>query len=188
MKRPASIAAGALMAALTLSASAEAGNLRRFIGACDGRLCPWFVADIAAPKGWREDIAYGQQQKMLVLLPEKAKLGPEDPLIYLRTTFNNDGRTLDQQAETSNRRWQQAAGQTAITRLPDIPRAAGKGVWQVFRYENPGKPRQAHELLAFGEHAEGEGQKFFHMVVITGATAETLDKARPAWLTMLNSL
>jgi hypothetical protein len=170
-------------------APAQAVDVKRFMETCEGnRLCPWFLAVTAPPAGWRIDEDFGRRNRMLALLPDKEKLGPRDPLIYVRTTFNGDDRSLDVQAANSNQRWREAAGKVEIERLPDIARKAGAGVWQVYRYRNFDRPRQAYELLAFGEHGDSGGQKFFYMVALSGAQRDIIDAAETAWREVLDNL
>lgn len=170
-------------------APALAADVKRYMEPCEGsRLCPWFLADVAPPAGWVSDENFGRANKLLALFPKKENLGPADPLIYVRTTYNNDNRSLDMQATNSNNRWKQAAGKVDVERLPDVARSGDKGVWQVYRYRNYDRPRQAHELLAFGEHIETSGQKFFYMVALSGAQRDIVDKAEHVWREVLGNL
>ncbi len=184
----------ALFLALALGAHAAAGpvaaaDVKRFIEPCgSGKLCPWFQADIPAPAGFRVDPDFSRGNRLLAFFPDRAKLGPDDPLIYIRTSYNDDNRNLDTQASTSNARWKEMVKDAKVERLADIERADGKGKWQIFRYTNPSRPRQAHEMLAFGEHVEASGQKFFYMVTISAANETAVNAALPAWKGILGKL
>ncbi|HRE22063.1 MAG TPA: hypothetical protein PKW21_13705 [Rhabdaerophilum sp.] len=184
----------ALFLALAVSAqavggSASAADVKRFIEPCgSGKLCPWYQADIAAPASFRVDPDFSRGNRLLAFFPDRAKLGPDDPLIYIRTSQNDDNRSLDTQVSTSNARWKEMVKDSKVERLADIERADGKGKWQVFRYTNPSRPRQAHEMLAFGEHVETSGQKFFYMVTISAANEKAVSGALPAWRDILGKL
>lgn len=172
-----------------LVTQALGANVKRFMESCPGnRLCPYFLADVAPPKGWKISEGFGRQNKVVAFFPNKAKLGPADPLIYVRTSFNGDGRTLEQQAENSNAHWRDMVKDAKIERLANIPRGEGKGHWHVYRYTNPSRKMQAHEMLAFGEHAEKGDQKFFYMVTISADNVEAVEKSIPAWKDILGRL
>jgi hypothetical protein len=182
------LAAPALAAPLAVT-SAAAGDVKRFMAPCgSGQLCPWFEADITAPAGFKRDGEFGQNNRIVAFFPDKAKLGPEDPLIYVRTSQNGDGRSLDIQASNSNAQWKTMVPDSKVERLADIPRAEGKQAWQVFRYRNPSRPRQAHEMLAFGTHTESNGQRFFYMVTLSAANEAALNKGMPGWRQVLGVL
>jgi len=171
------------------SGPASAADVKRFMEPCgSGKLCPWFQADVPAPAGFKVDPGFSRGNRLLAFFPDRAKLGPDDPLIYVRASYNDDNRSLDTQASTSNARWKEMVKDAKVERLPDVERTDGKGKWQVFRYANPSRPRQAHEMLAFGEHVETNGQKFFYMVTISAANEKAVTGALPAWKELLGKL
>lgn len=177
------------LSAPALLAQAQAGDVKRFMAPCgSGQLCPWFEADIAAPTGFKADPSFGKGNRIIAFFPDKAKLGADDPLIYIRTSPNSDGRSLDTQAGNSNAHWKTMVRDSKVERQPDIARADGKGAWQVYRYHNPSRPRQAHEMLAFGTHVDSNGDRFFYMVTLSGASEAALDKGLPGWRQVLGGL
>ena len=177
-----------VFAAQVFTTPAQAAEIKRFTEICQNKLCQWFLAHVPAPAGWTTNLNYSRANKMLTFLPAKRSIGPDDPLIYIRTSQNGGASTLDQFAETSNSRWRGMVQNAQIERLPDLERGAGKGAWRVYRYVNPGREDQAHELLAFGEHVKDGRSKFFHMVVLTASELSTVEKARPAFLNLVKRL
>jgi hypothetical protein len=174
--------AGALL--ITGPARAEVRNL---MAPCEGRLCPWFQAVVTPPAGWQENKAYGEESRMLILQPRKAKLRPSDPLIYVRASLIQDRRTLDEFIQVSQSRWRDSVPDTRIEKLPDIPRD-GRDPARLFRYANPSRPRQAHELIAFVDASETDGRRFVHMVVLTASNRKAVDDAEAALRAIVGGL
>ena len=68
-----------------LPASAEIG---KFMRPCEQKLCPFFRASLAIPKGWQEDQVATEKLNMQVLVPRGKIYDNAEAVIYATVTFN----------------------------------------------------------------------------------------------------
>src|SRR5262245_22945427 len=67
-------------------ASAE---IEKFLRPCEQKLCPFFRASLAIPKGWQEDQAATKKLNMQVLVPRGKIYDNAEAVIYATVTFNS---------------------------------------------------------------------------------------------------
>jgi hypothetical protein len=168
------------------SASAE---IQKLMQMCPGqKLCPWFKAVVAPPKGWVEDQEFGSAHFITVLLPDKAKVGAQDAMIYAQVSLHRDEQTLDENIAQNQGIWRQKEPRVKITPLPDAARGGERTPFKVFLYENPTHPKQAFEMMAFGSEKVPDGSHYIITVVDTAASRQAIDASREAYLAVLAGL
>ena len=182
---PALVAAAAF-ALLSAPASAE---IRKMMTACPGqKLCAWLRADIAPPKGWVEDKGDGESHFVTMLVPDKPELGAADPLIYVQTSLNTKAQTLDENIQANQDIWRKSEPNVKITALGTVARAGGKEPFKVFLYENPSRPQQAVEKIAFAFDRQANGELYTFIVVDTAASRKAIDDSNDAYQAVLAGL
>jgi len=183
---------GPLLVAITVTALASAGNsaeIQKLMQMCPGqKLCAWYRADVAPPKGWVEDKEFGGAHFITALLPDQPKLGPEAPLIYIQVGLHQDHQTLEENIAQNQGIWRKSEPKAKITPLPDAPRGGGKPPFKVFLYENPTHPKQAFELTAFAAEPQPDGSHYIITVVDTASNRKAIDASREAFLAVLGGL
>jgi hypothetical protein len=180
------IAAAAFASLSPMSASAE---IRKMAVICEGqKLCPWFQSSVVPPKGWVEDKAMGAQHFVTMLVPDKKQLGPEDPFIYVQTSYHRDQQTLDENVKMNQDIWRKSEPKVRITPLGTAARGAGKEPFQVFLYENPTHPQQAFEKMAFTSEKQPDGSHYIVTVVDTAGNRKAIDDSSAAFQAVLGGL
>lgn len=189
--RAASLLIGAVipLGAAMLAGPAQAVDLKRHAAPCQEHgTCAWYEAAITPPDGFHVHPEFGRAAKLVVFVPDELMPDMAAMLIHVRTVENPDGRTLEQFTEQSEALWRRRVPDTMIERLNDVPRAGDARPWQVMRFTNPSLPRQAHEIVAFGEQVEKSGERFLLMVTITSASEESVASGLPAWRDILDRM
>lgn len=151
-------------------------EVRNLTARCENQLCPWFQAVVATPKGWIVNKVIGERNRVLMFQPDRLKRDANDPLLYIMTSLQEDETSVDDFVRQSQSHWREAVSDAKIERLADVARP-GKPTAQLYRYENPSRPRQANELIAFLEGSESDGRRFIHMVVLTATNAKAIEDA-----------
>ena len=176
----------AAIAPLSAPASAE---IQKMMTACPGqKLCAWLHTELAPPKGWVEDKDDGESNFVTMLVPDKKELGAADPLIYVQASLHRDPQTLDENIQMSQDVWRKSEPKVKITALGTAPRAGGKDPFKVFLYENPTRPRQAFEKIAFAFDKQANGDVYTFIVVDTAASRKAIDESDEAYQAVLAGL
>lgn len=170
-----------LAAALAPSASAE---VKKVMLQCEGKLCPLFLPQLAAPAGWSADEKASEANKVSILLPAGEDFGSAEAVIYARATFSTEKQTIHERAEISNKQWLAADKSARIERLADVPRAKG-AAFEVYRYINPKNVQQRAEIVAFGEDADTDGNAYRLQIVLTTTGEGVLKKNQATFLSLL---
>jgi hypothetical protein len=149
--RPLASGLAAAAALASLASPLASAEIQKMMLVCQsGKLCPWFQARVAPPKGWVEDKDAGAKHFVEMFLPDKKDVGESDPLIYVQTSYHRDQQTLAENVKMNQDLWRKSEPKVRVTALPSVPRGAGKEPFQVFLYENPSHPEQAFEKMAYG--------------------------------------
>jgi hypothetical protein len=85
----------------------------------------------------------------------------------------------------SQERWRQAVVDTKISKMPPVARGNGKAAFEPFRYENPSRPQQPFEIVAFGIDSDRDGNDFILTVVMSGKDQKALEQAHDSYLELL---
>lgn len=172
----------AVLAAVASSAPARA-EVRKFVTICGRneqgvRLCPSFALMLTPPEGWVEDAAASKQNGVQMLVPRGQTFGSAETAIYVKVSYRTDkNQPLSDFVRTSQERWRKAVPDTTIAALPEQLRDNGKPAFLLFRYENPSRPQQAHEIVAFGLDADKDGNEYVLMIVATTGAKKFLERA-----------
>jgi hypothetical protein len=182
--------AAAVVAAVLLAANPAAAEIQKLMQPCpqQQKLCPWFKAVVAPPPSWTEDKEFGSSHFITALFPDKAELGPDEPLIYAQASLHRDRQTLEQNIAQNQGIWRQKEPRANITPLPDVARGAGKAPFKVFLYENPTHPQQAFETIAFTLEKEPDGSHYIITIVDTASNRKAIDASHDAFLAVLRQL
>ena len=185
--RAASLIVFALVAVgATTGASAE---VKKLMTVCPGqKLCAWFQSRVTPPKGWVEDKDAGAQNHVTILLPDKVEVDFNDPMIYVQTSYEPGPDTLDAIIAVNQARWRKEEPKGSITPAGTAPRASGAAPFKLFLYQNPDKPKQAFETIAYGFAIQPNGERYFLTVVDTAANKAAIDKSNDDFLAVLKGL
>jgi hypothetical protein len=173
--RPAFIALALLLA---LPASAE---VEKFMSIRSGQMQPYFRLKFTPPKGWVEDKEATKENGLPIYVPEGKDYGNAPALMYIQVTYNSDKRTLEKFIEVAHERWKEAVKDTKIDKLANEKRTNGMPDFQIYHFVNPSHPQQAYEMMAYGEDKDNDGNTFFLMIGLTGASQQALDAAEAAY-------
>jgi len=173
----------------SLAPSGASAEIKKLLEMCPGqKLCPWFQAAVTPPKGWVEDKAIGDANHLTMLTPDKPELGADDALIYVQTSYENGPETLDQIIARNQADWRKSDPKTSITPLGTVPHGASGEPYKVFLFQNPDRPKQAFEKIAYGFAKLPNGERYFLIVVDTAASKAIVDQADDAFLDVLKQL
>lgn len=183
---------GLLLAAFWLALSAplaRAANIERFLTMCENKqLCPWFLAVVKVPKGWRLLKEESKESKVQMLLP-KGEPNPEQPLIYIKARHDPDNQDVEDFATRSQKLWLEKLPDSTVERLADFEREA-KPKFLVYMYRNPSQPSQAFELTAFTRDSDSEHpeEHYVFQAVLTASSMQAVEEAKAAFFEVLQSL
>lgn len=191
MQRP--FRASLMAATVCLAQPVIAAELQGYVYKCPDRegMCYWHKASVSPPKGWREDEAWTQRYKALVMFPSGDK-SRSKPMMYVRAHHGDRELKIEDYIGTAQQRWKQRVPDSTIAAQPDVERA-GKPTLKVFLYKNPSIPEQAFELTAFMKDISNapntsQADMYFFQAVLVAPNAKELEKAKPAFYELLGRL
>ena len=182
-----------LLALVALSAlaapTAAQAEIKKMMLLRPGKLCPWFQATVTPPKGWVLDDAAGKAHLVTFLTPNKKDLSFSDPVIYVQTAYRPDAIAFDDivASDLAGLR-KESTARAKITPIGEVARAAGKPAFKVFLFENPDKPKQAVEKIAYGLEILPNGERYYLTIVDTAADRRAIDDSASAYLEVLAGL
>jgi hypothetical protein len=187
--RPRALGLAAAAAFAGLASPLSSAEIQKMMVLCQGgKLCPWFQARVAPPKGWIEDKDEGAKHFVAMFLPDKTDVGENDPMIYVQTSYHRDQQTLAENVKMNQDLWRKSEPKARITALAPAPRGAGKEPFQVFLYENPSRPEQAFEKMAYGLEPLPDGGHYILTVADTASTRKAIDDSSEAFQAILGGL
>lgn len=173
-----------------LPAGAFAAELNGFTEHCpeEKKICFWHKAVVKPPKGWVEDKDWSQRYKALVLF-DRGDQSADKPIMYVRAHAGDKELALDDYVREAQARWKEHLADSSIEPLPDLVRA-GQPPIKIYLYRNPSQPEQAFELTAFMKDVDAKhpGDTYFFQVVLASPSMDELDKAKPAFMDLINRL
>jgi len=172
------VAAIALPAFLAAPATAE---VKRFVRTCSEGMCPEFRSDYRPPAGWIEDKDASRQYHVSVYVPRGKNFRSADALVYVRVSHNSEKAKLPDWIRVSQERWKKSVADTTIEPLASVKRVSGKPDFVLYRYRNPSRPEQEHEMVAFGEDSDADGNAYVIMIALTAMKRKALDRAETAF-------
>lgn len=153
----------------------------------DGRATPYFRANIIPPAGWIVDATATSAHDMQIYVPNDMTFHTAPALMYVKVSYNSDGRDLGTFIRTSQERWRAAVPDTGIQEAVPQNRDSGAADYQIYRFRNPSHSQQGYELMAYGEDYDRDGNKFFVMVALTAKSQDALDRAEATYRTSLQT-
>lgn len=173
----------ACLASLGAASTSAGAEIKGVAQLCPGqKICAWFQANVALPKGWTQDVEASAQNHVTLLEPDKDDLGDEDALIYIQTSPENGPETLDEIIQSNLGTWRKSDPKATFV-SEDSVRARG---FKLYLFRNPDRPKQAYERIAYGFTKGSDGKRYFLTIVDTGASREIIDKADIAFRYVLN--
>lgn len=168
-------------------APAAAVEISWLLDNCEGgKLCPWWQVKLAPPQGWRVDEEFGKAHKTTALaLMDNAK---DDPVIYVASSLDRAKDTVDARVARSEEQWRKRFPDAKIERLEDVPRASGEAPFRIYRYRNPSHAKQSLEYLAWAEHTDAKGNRFFFLAGLTNGGEQVIERAKAAFYEVLKNL
>lgn len=149
----------------------------KFMRRCNGQLCPYFRLKFTPPNGWVQDEEATRENNMPIYVPKGMDFGSAPALIYIGVTYNRDKRPLEKFVEGELQSWLNEAKDSKIDKIAGEKRASGKADFLIYRFLNPSRPQQAHELMAYGEDTDNDGNSFFLSIGLTAAERKAIDAA-----------
>lgn len=172
----------ACLTLLLLTFAAPAGaEVEKFMRPSGGSLQPYFRMKFTPPAGWVQDDNATKENDLAIYVPEGEDYSSAPALIYIRVTYNSDQRSLARFIEVAHDRWKAAVKDSKIEKRPSEKRANGLPGFQIYHFANPSHPQQAFEMMAYGEDKDKDGNDFFLMIALTGASQKALDNAETAY-------
>jgi hypothetical protein len=155
-------------------ASAEVEKFMRF---SQGQMHPYYQLKFTPPKGWTEDKAATKQNGVPMYVPKGKSFGSAPALMYIKVSHNADKRDLEKFIEVAHGLWHDEVQDSKIVLAKSEKRDNGKPEFQVYHFENPSQKQQAYETMAYGEDQDKDGNSFFLMIALSGASQKALDGA-----------
>lgn len=179
----ASIACAFAIAA-PVSGTARA-EVQKSMQICEGKLCPFFTLVLTPPADWDLDKAASEENRVQMLIPRGTNFHDARAVIYIRISAKDKNQPLSDFIRVSQERWRQSVTDTKISKLPAVERGNGKAAFEPFRYENPSRPQQPFELVAFGTDTDKDGNDFVLTVVVSGKDQKAIEQAQASYLELL---
>lgn len=175
----------AMVAMLALGAAAHA-EVKKYMNITDGKMLPFFRLVTTPPKGWIVEEQASKKNGVEMFVPRGKNFGTADAVIYVMVDYKpKDSGDLSQYISDSHESWRKSVPDTKITEMPAVERANGKPAFRPYQYENPSRPQQAFEYVAFGEDGDKDGNTFNLKVVITGRDRKAIETASASYLSFL---
>ena len=172
--------------AITILASGSAtAEVQKSMLACNDKLCPSFSLVLTPPAAWDLDKAASEENRVQMLVPRGMNFHDARAVIYIRISAKDKNQPLSDFIRVSQERWRQAVADTKISKLPPVERGNGKAAFEPFRYENPSRPQQPVELVAFGTDTDKDGNDFILTVVMSGKDQKAIEQAQASYLELL---
>lgn len=153
---------------------------------CAGqKLSAWYKAVVPPPKHWTEDKEYGNAHFVTAYFPDKPSL---EALIYVQVSLHRNNQTLEQNIQQNQGIWRKSEPRVKITPLAPVSRGGKRAPFMVFLYENPTRPKQAFEMVAFTLEKRPDGSHFIVTVVEAASSRKAIDDSRDAYMTLLREL
>ena len=167
-----------------LPASAE---IEKFVQPCEQKLCPFFRASLAIPKGWQEDQAATKKLNMQVLVPRGKTYDNAEAVIYATVTFNPEKKPIADFIAEDHARWRKSTPDVKISPLPDVVRTSGGEPFRVHEFQAPSRRGQPFERVATTTDTDKDGNPFLVGVVLTAESRKGLLGAAQAYLSVLKA-
>ena len=164
------------------TANAEVQKLMQI---CSGKLCPSFTLVLTPPLDWDVDKAASEENRVQMLIPRGMNFHDARAIIYIRVATKDKEQPLSDFIRVSQERWRQSVADAKILKMPPVERGNGRAAFEPFRYENPSRPQQPFELVAFGTDTDNDGNDFILTIVMSGKDQKAIEQAQDSYLELL---
>jgi len=178
------VAALAVAAASLVCGAPARGEIQKLLIPCEGKICPFFRASVAAPDGWAEDKEATNYFKAVFMLPSGMSFDEAPAKIYAIAVVNREKKPIGVFLPDTIKDWKSRSKNVKITRLDDLPRS-GKPAFIRHQFEAPRLKEQGFELQAVTTDGDKDGNEFIVTITVSANSREALKKAEPAYRAIL---
>ncbi len=175
----------ALLAALT--AAPALAEVEKFIQIGESNLRPVFRLKFTPPQDWEANAEGTKLFGLPTYVPKGQTFHYAPAVIYVRVSYNENKRPIEQFIEVSQGRWRDKVKDTQITKVANEKRVSGQADFIVYQIHNPSHPAQAYEMLAYGVDKDKDGNDYFVMISMTAMTQKAIDGAEAAFRAALRT-
>ncbi|MBT9288204.1 hypothetical protein [Prosthecodimorpha staleyi] len=178
------------LAAATLAGTAAHAEVREQRPPCTPSAtasCLPLTITLAAPDGWREDVAESGRRGVQVFLPKGSSFRDAPALIYAKVRPNASGVDLKAWLANSNAKWVVAHPDARIEPIETVAARPGIGTVAIERYVSPSLRDQPAELSATFFESAPDGRSYSVQLVLSGLSEKAVAGAVPAFKAMLAS-
>lgn len=166
-----------LIIGAAMSVPSARAEVEKFIQLNNGQMRPFFRLKFTPPNGWVQDMDASKKNGLPMYVPKGKDFGSAPAVMYVRVSFNSDKRSMDKFIEVAHERWREAVKDTKIDKIASEKRDNGQPDFLIYHFENPSRPQQAYEMIAYGEDKDKDGNPFFLMIALSAASQKALDGA-----------
>lgn len=149
--------------------------------------CLPLTITLAAPDGWREDVAESGRRGVQLFLPKASTFRDAPALIYAKVRPNASGVDLKAWLANSNAKWVAAHPDARIEPVETVAARPGIGSVAIERYISPSLRDQPAELSATFFESAPDGRSYSVQLVLSGLSDKAIAGAVPAFKAMLSS-
>ena len=160
-------------------------EVQKLVQICNSKVCPSFTLVLTPPLDWDVDKAASEENLVQMLVPRGMNFHDARAVIYIRVAVKDKGQPLSDFIRVSQERWRQSVADSKISKLPPVERGNGRAAFEPFRYENPSRPQQPFELVAFGTDTDNDGNDFILTIVMSGKDQKAIEQAQDSYLELL---
>jgi hypothetical protein len=131
-----------------------------------------YLWPVTPPAGWFHN-REGSEKVGLQVMTSKPK--DADALIYIEANPLRNDLAFSKIVAAAAEDLRRSSRNAKVTRLPEVARKNGNPPFQLFRIEQPSKPHQPLEFVAYGKAAEPDGTLFILTVTIAGHDAKVIE-------------
>ena len=131
-----------------------------------------YLWPVTPPAGWFHNREGSRKVGLQVMT---SKPTDADALIYVEASLLRDDLVFSKIVAAAADDLRRSSRNTKVTKMPEVARKNGKPPFQVFRIENPSKPHQPLEFIAYGQATDADGTKFALTVTIAGHEARVIE-------------
>lgn len=178
---------GIALVLATLATPPAKAEVEKFIDISNNQLRPFFRLKFTPPSGWEHNTEGTKQFGLPVYVPKGETFHYAPAVIYIRVSYNENKRPIEAFIEASQERWKKAVPDTEVKQLGTEARDNGMAAFRVYSVLNPSLSKQSHEMLAYGEDKDKDGNMYFVMISITATSQKALDDAEKAYRAALRA-
>lgn len=131
-----------------------------------------YLWPVTPPAGWHYNREGSEKLGVQVMTPRPKDA---DALIYVEASPLKDDLQFSKIVAAAADDLRRSSRNAKVTKLQEVARKNGKPPFQLFRIENPSKPHQPLEFIAYGKATHVDGTTFALTVTIAGHEAKVVE-------------